>query len=63
MRGAWPLIMTKQRKQVTRQVVRTDEVFKVKNKSSKKQSKSKVMKAKSVSETYDVIYAVCMMVA
>ena len=54
--------MTKQRKQFTRQVVRTDDVFKVKNKSSKKQNKSKVMKAKSVSEAYDVTYAVCMIV-
>lgn len=41
--------MTKQ-KQSARQAIKTDDVFKVKKKSSKKQSKSKVLKAKSVSE-------------
>lgn len=42
--------MGKQKKQFSRQSNRVDVVFKVKNKCVKKQNKSKVIKAKSVSK-------------
>ena len=53
MRGACRLVMTKQKKQLTKQSIRADDVFKVKNKSVKKQNRGKAIKTKSVSNARD----------
>lgn len=53
VRGAWRLVMTKQKKQLTKQSIRADDVFKVKNKSVKKQNRGKAIKTKSVSNARD----------
>ena len=45
--------MTKQKKQLTKQSIRADDVFKVKNKSVKKQNRGKAIKTKSVSNARD----------
>ena len=52
------MVMTKQKKQQTRQSSRVDDVFKVKNK-IKKQNKGKAIKSKSVSKARGTVVNLC----